>query len=207
MPLCICCPHIHNCTLILHIHRYPHTDTRISQHASLNSELKFNPPFHLGLKNTNACKLANFVLSLADQCAAHLLPTHARVEKCFLHRILFSLHLSSFYFCFAAFLRLCFISFCTLHIFLICNLRTLLIFSILFVFRSFFIRFLYYFSVSLTAGEDLAKQCISPKSFPYSLFRFVCSDVVMPKCWKIKIGANDTAKFIFIGMPIKCARN
>lgn len=44
--------------------RCPHTHTHL--HASLNSELKFNPPFHLGLKNTNACKLANFVLSLAD---------------------------------------------------------------------------------------------------------------------------------------------
>lgn len=111
MPLCISWPHIH--TQLHTLHTQTPTLSRTSLHASVNSELKFNPPFHLGLKNTNACKLANFVLSLADQCAAHLPlpPTQKWKNACFLHRILFSLHLSSFYFCFAAFLGLCFISF------------------------------------------------------------------------------------------------
>lgn len=124
----------------------------------MNSELKFNPPFHLGLKNTNACKLANFVLSLADQCAAHLPlpPTHAKMEKCLLPAqnpflssfiVFLLLFRSHFGFVFYFF-------FCTLHIFLICNLRTLLIFSISFVFLFVsFIIFLFLWQPSKTLIE------------------------------------------------------
>lgn len=153
MPLCIPWPHIHNRTLCT---QTPTLSRTSSLHASVNSELKFNPPFHLGLKNTNACKLANFVLSLADQCAAHLPlpPTHAKMEKCMLPAqnpflssfIVFLLLFRSlfgfvFYFFFLH----------TAHLF---DLQ--LAHFVDFLVR-FFIRFLYYFSVSLTAVEDLAK--------------------------------------------------
>lgn len=205
MPLCIPWPHIHNRTLCT---QTPTLSRTSSLHASVNSELKFNPPFHLGLKNTNACKLANFVLSLADQCAAHLPlpPTHAKMEKCLLPAqnpflssfiVFLLLFRSLFGFVFYFF-------FCTLHIFLICNLRTLLIFSILFVFLFVsFIIFLFLWQPSKT----LRNSATPSRVFPSLCAVLSALTLSCPKCWKIKIGANGIAKFIFIGMPIKCAPN